>query len=321
MKRVGNPAASPDGRWVVFSVTEPFYDEKKEVSDLWIVPADGSRAPAASPPAGPPRAGPRGARTRAAWPSAAKREDDEAAQIYVMDMAGRGRGAPRDVPAPGRPVAGVEPRRPCPCSSRAPSTGAPPTRRPTGRSSRSARTPSRRSGSTTASPSSAGTSGWTTPRAGCSWWRSTGTARPATCWRAPRLVGLPGYGGPAGEGSHGGPRRGLEPRRQVRGLRRHHEPEHRGPRPDQLAPVRGPGGRRRAPAAHHGQRRPPGAPSSPPMAAPSASAVDEGLEGSTPSSARPAPPGPGPARRGSSPPGSTARWATSRCHRTAGRCT
>ena len=42
MKRVGAPAVSPDGRWAVFPVTEPSYDEKKEVQDLWIVPVDGS---------------------------------------------------------------------------------------------------------------------------------------------------------------------------------------------------------------------------------------------------------------------------------------
>ena len=36
---------SPDGKWVVTSVTEPSYDEKKEISDLWIVPADGSAPP------------------------------------------------------------------------------------------------------------------------------------------------------------------------------------------------------------------------------------------------------------------------------------
>src|SRR5262245_6267141 len=41
MKRVGAPVLSPDGKWVVFAVTEPAYDEKKEVSDLWIVSADG----------------------------------------------------------------------------------------------------------------------------------------------------------------------------------------------------------------------------------------------------------------------------------------
>jgi len=42
MKRVGAPVPSPDGRWVVFSLVEPAYDEKDQVSDLWIVPTDGS---------------------------------------------------------------------------------------------------------------------------------------------------------------------------------------------------------------------------------------------------------------------------------------
>ncbi len=45
MKRVGAPLASPDGKWAVFSVTEPAYDEKDQVADLWIVPTDGSAKP------------------------------------------------------------------------------------------------------------------------------------------------------------------------------------------------------------------------------------------------------------------------------------
>src|SRR5437763_12159310 len=45
MKRVGAPLPSPDGKWVVFSVTEPAYDEKEQISDLWIVPADGTAQP------------------------------------------------------------------------------------------------------------------------------------------------------------------------------------------------------------------------------------------------------------------------------------
>src|SRR5687767_15666738 len=45
IKRVGAPVASPDGRWIVFPVIEPAYDEKDQVSDLWIVPADGSSKP------------------------------------------------------------------------------------------------------------------------------------------------------------------------------------------------------------------------------------------------------------------------------------
>jgi len=45
MKRVGAPTPSPDGKWVVFSLVEPAYDEKDQVSDLWIVPTDASAKP------------------------------------------------------------------------------------------------------------------------------------------------------------------------------------------------------------------------------------------------------------------------------------
>ena len=45
MKRVGAPAPSPDGKWVVFPVTDPAYDEKDAVSDLWIAPTDASAKP------------------------------------------------------------------------------------------------------------------------------------------------------------------------------------------------------------------------------------------------------------------------------------
>ena len=42
LKPTGEAAPSPDGKWAVFSVTEPDYDPTKAVSDLWIVPVDGS---------------------------------------------------------------------------------------------------------------------------------------------------------------------------------------------------------------------------------------------------------------------------------------
>ena len=45
MKRIAGPAISPDGRWIVFSVTEPSYTEGEQVSDLWLVPTDGSAEP------------------------------------------------------------------------------------------------------------------------------------------------------------------------------------------------------------------------------------------------------------------------------------
>jgi hypothetical protein len=45
MKRVGAPAVSPDGKWVIFSVLEPSYEADKDVSDLWMTAADGSSPP------------------------------------------------------------------------------------------------------------------------------------------------------------------------------------------------------------------------------------------------------------------------------------
>ncbi len=44
-KRVGNPVPSPDGRLIVFSLTDPSYDEKEQRSDLWIVATDGKAKP------------------------------------------------------------------------------------------------------------------------------------------------------------------------------------------------------------------------------------------------------------------------------------
>ena len=45
LKQVGAPAPSPDGLWVVVPVTEPAYDEKDEIADLWILPGDGGAPP------------------------------------------------------------------------------------------------------------------------------------------------------------------------------------------------------------------------------------------------------------------------------------
>lgn len=90
MKRVGAPIASPDGHWVVFSVTEPAYDDKDQTSDLWIVPAGGGAAPRRVTST-------KGGESGASWSPdsrrlafAAKREGDEASQIYVLDLAGGG---------------------------------------------------------------------------------------------------------------------------------------------------------------------------------------------------------------------------------------
>ncbi|HEX6648829.1 MAG TPA: S9 family peptidase [Pyrinomonadaceae bacterium] len=90
MKRVGAPIPSPDGKWVVFSLVDPAYDEKDQVSDLWIVPADGSAKPRRLTFS-------KGGESGVAWSPdsrkiafSARREGDEASQIYVLDIADGG---------------------------------------------------------------------------------------------------------------------------------------------------------------------------------------------------------------------------------------
>jgi dipeptidyl aminopeptidase/acylaminoacyl peptidase len=90
MKRVGAPLPSPDGKWVVFSLVEPAYDEKEQVTDLWIAPADASAKPRRLTFT-------KGGESGAAWSPdsqrlafSAKREGDEVNQIYMIDVAAGG---------------------------------------------------------------------------------------------------------------------------------------------------------------------------------------------------------------------------------------
>jgi Tol biopolymer transport system component len=87
MKRVGAPVVSPDGRWAVFSVTEPSYVESNQASDLWIVPTDGSSAPRRI-------TNTKGGESGVDWSPdgrriafTARREDDSTSQIYVLGIA------------------------------------------------------------------------------------------------------------------------------------------------------------------------------------------------------------------------------------------
>src|SRR3989442_7324919 len=90
MKRISSPAISPDGRWVVFTVTEPSYTEGEQVSDLWLVPTDGSAEPRRLTNT---RAGESGVdwspdSRRIAF--SARREGDDQSQVYVLDLASGG---------------------------------------------------------------------------------------------------------------------------------------------------------------------------------------------------------------------------------------
>lgn len=86
MKRVGAPALSPDGRWVITSVTSPAYESKEQSTDLWIVPADGSAKPRqlTFTKAGESEVTWAPDNSRIAF--SAQREGDETSQIYVLDV-------------------------------------------------------------------------------------------------------------------------------------------------------------------------------------------------------------------------------------------
>ncbi len=90
MKRVGAPIPSPDGKWVVFSVVEPAYDEKEVVSDLWIVPADGSAAPRKITNTKAAESGTNWSPDSKRIAFSAKRDGDDANQIYLLNIAEAG---------------------------------------------------------------------------------------------------------------------------------------------------------------------------------------------------------------------------------------
>ena len=90
LKRVGAPVPSPDGKWVVFSLVEPAYDDKEQISDLWIVPVDGSAKPRRLTSS-------KGGESGVAWSPdsrkiafSARREGDEVSQVYMLDVADGG---------------------------------------------------------------------------------------------------------------------------------------------------------------------------------------------------------------------------------------
>jgi len=87
MKRVGAPIVSPDGKWVVFSILEPSYEPDKAVSDLWLVPADGSAPPRRITDTKAPEAGASWSPDGRAIAFTTKREGDEADQVYVLNLA------------------------------------------------------------------------------------------------------------------------------------------------------------------------------------------------------------------------------------------
>ena len=88
MKRVGAPAVSPDGKWVVTSVNQPSYEAGKTVSDLWIVPVDGSAPPRRLTNTAAPESDAVFSPDSTRIAFATKREGDETTQIYILPLNG-----------------------------------------------------------------------------------------------------------------------------------------------------------------------------------------------------------------------------------------
>ncbi|MCX6623022.1 MAG: S9 family peptidase [Acidobacteria bacterium] len=86
MKRVASPVVSPDGKLVVFSVTEPAYDEKDQQADLWLAPVDGAWQPRRLTASRSPETGAAWSPDSARLAFSAKREGDEKPQIYILDI-------------------------------------------------------------------------------------------------------------------------------------------------------------------------------------------------------------------------------------------
>jgi dipeptidyl aminopeptidase/acylaminoacyl peptidase len=87
MKRVGTPAVSPDGKWVVFSVLEPSYETDKAVSDLWLVPTDGLKPPRRLTNTKAPEDDVVWSPDSSSIAFSTKREGDDAEQIYILGLA------------------------------------------------------------------------------------------------------------------------------------------------------------------------------------------------------------------------------------------
>lgn len=90
MKRVGAPVVSPDGRWVIFSITEPSYEPDKAVSDLWLVPAAGGATPRRLTNTKAGEAGVVWSPDSGKIAFTTKREGDDVDQVYVLDIASGG---------------------------------------------------------------------------------------------------------------------------------------------------------------------------------------------------------------------------------------
>ncbi|MBS0659064.1 MAG: S9 family peptidase [Verrucomicrobia bacterium] len=87
LKRVGAPVPSPDGRWAVFSVVEPSYEHKDQITDLWLKSLTDDTPARKITHTKAAEGGVVWSKDSQRLAFSAKREGDEQSQLYVLDLA------------------------------------------------------------------------------------------------------------------------------------------------------------------------------------------------------------------------------------------
>lgn len=90
MKRLDTPVPSPDGKWVAFNVAEPAYDAKESSSDIWLKSLTDDTPARRLTFSKAPESGLAWSPDSRKLAFTAKRDADEVAQVYVLDLAAGG---------------------------------------------------------------------------------------------------------------------------------------------------------------------------------------------------------------------------------------